>query len=121
MKKQLSLLSIALPVLLMLSGCESTSPTTEAVAEPVVAPAPVASQPVVEAPKVEAPAPAVEPKHCDKHHHDAKKHQCSKQAGKHKGKKGKACLKHCEEHGSADNTNPKHCDHDKTTGADAHK
>jgi hypothetical protein len=111
-KIQHLLITLALPAILALTGCEATAPTVETKAEPVAAPAA----------KNEAPAPVAEAntEHCDKHVSESG-HDCIAHCAKHKGKKAKQCLKHCAAHHSAmeKQCNAHHCSHHK--GGSAHQ
>jgi hypothetical protein len=117
MKIQQLLIAVTLPLLLILSGCEATNPTVAATAEPVVTPASTPA-PAAVTPKIEAVA-AVQPEHCKHHQMEASKHDCVKHCAKHKGKKGKACIKHCEKKAAAEHDCVEHCEHHK--GAAAHQ
>jgi hypothetical protein len=100
MKIQHLLLTMALPALLILAGCEATQPTIQANAEPELIAAPAAkSETVVPA------ATTTNHEHCGKH----VKHDCIRHCAKHKGKKNKACQKHCETTVSAHHDCAKHC------------
>lgn len=92
----------------LLTGCEASKPATEANAQPVVAAPAAATEAAAPAP-VATPTPAVEPKHCDKHHAASDEHDCIAHCAKSKGKKNKACIKHCKSHVAPHHDCAKHC------------
>ena len=108
MKIQQILMAIFLPLVLILSGCEATNPTVESSVAPEVTPATAPASTAAVAPKTE-PAAIAPPEHCKHHQAAADEHDCIKHCAKHKGKKGKACIKHCENKAVAEHDCTKHC------------
>ena len=112
MKLQSVLITLILPTLLALTGCEANNPVQETAAEPVVETQGKAIEPTVVTP---AATPSANPgqlpgqglTHCDKHAHAD--HDCVKHCAKHKGKKGKACLEHCHHQALAEHNCEEHC------------
>ena len=100
MKLSKVLLLTALPIVLALSGCATTE--ENAAATPVTAPVAAAPTSPAIAPvaaPVNAAPESVDAAHCANHKaaSEAKKHDCVQHCKKAKGKKGKACLTHCEQ------------------------
>jgi hypothetical protein len=104
----------ALPLFFALSGCatteENSAPTSEAPA--AVSPAnPAAVATPVATTAAASTQEKSHPEHCDNHKRalDAIKHDCVKHCKNAKGKKGKACITHCEHEAISQHNCETHC------------